>query len=46
MFVGSRSQDAVPFSIDAALSGTVSSYKVKPQPPVEVFTWEDSNPKG
>ncbi|SLM34635.1 hypothetical protein LPUS_03494 [Lasallia pustulata] len=46
MFAGGRSQDAVPFSIDAALSGTVSSYKAKPQLPVEAFTLEDSNPKG
>ena len=46
MFAGGRSQDAVPFSIDAALSGTVSSYKVKPQLPVEAFILEDSNPKG
>ena len=46
MFAGGRSQDAVPFSIDAALSGTVSSYKAKPQPPVEASTLEDSIPKG
>ena len=46
MFAGSRSQDAVPFSIDAALSGTVSSYKPKPQPQVEASTLEDSIPKG
>ena len=34
-----RSQDAVLFLIDAALSGTVS-YKVKSQPPVEMSTLE------
>lgn len=46
MFAGSRSQDAVPFSIDAALSGTVSSYKTKSQPKVEASTLEDAVPKG
>lgn len=46
MFAGSRSQDAVPFSIDAALSGTVSSYKTKSQPKVEASTLEDSVSKG
>ena len=46
MFAGGRSQDAVPFSIDAALSGTLSSYKAKPQSPIEASTLEDSVPKG
>ncbi|SLM34499.1 hypothetical protein LPUS_03286 [Lasallia pustulata] len=51
MVAGGHSQDAVPFSIDAALSGIVSSYKAKPQPPVEASTVEastlkDSIPKG
>ena len=46
MFAGSRSQDAVPFSIDAALSGTVSSYTPKPQPQVEASTLENTVPKG
>ncbi|KAI4129513.1 MAG: hypothetical protein LQ347_003756 [Umbilicaria vellea] len=46
MFAGSLSQDAVPFSIDAALSGTVSSYKAKSQPKVEASTLDDSVPKG
>ena len=46
MFAGNRSQNGVPFSIDAALSGTVSSYKTKPEPQVEASTLEDSMPKG
>lgn len=46
MFAGGRSQDAVPLSIDAALSGTVSSYKAKPQSQVETSILEDSIPKG
>ncbi len=37
------SRTALPFSLDAALSGTVSSYK--PAQPVEVPTLEESGPK-
>ncbi|SLM40321.1 hypothetical protein LPUS_11069 [Lasallia pustulata] len=40
-----RSQDAVPFSIDAALLGTIS-YKAKPQPPVVASTSEHSVSEG
>ena len=46
MFAGNHSQNGVPFSIDAALSGTVSSYKAKPEPQIGVSTLEDSMPKG
>ncbi|KAI9740451.1 MAG: hypothetical protein M1834_005031 [Cirrosporium novae-zelandiae] len=41
-----RSQNSAPFSIDAALSGTISSYEPKPTRVVKVPILEESVPKG
>lgn len=43
---GQSQSNYLPFSIDAALSGTVTSYKPEPAQDVPVATLEESVPKG
>ena len=45
-FSSARARDAAPFSIDAALSGTVPSYNTTQKKEVYVPTLEDARPKG
>lgn len=45
-FSAARTRDAAPFSIDAALSGTVPSYHTAQKKEVYVPTLEESTPRG